>query len=320
MYRKANSSSGAGIRSIEEKGNTYRFLILVAACLLAAGARDVQKPTLLESFQKWLDEEVVHIITPLERDVFLKLQSDRERGHFIEAFWKHRDPTPNTPENEFKTEHYRRITYANKNFGRSAPLPGWKADRGRMYIILGEPNDIQRFDGKQGIYPCQVWFYQGKTELGLPFGFNLVFFQEGGLGDYRLYSPAKDGPQALMTGYSGDPMDFITAYQALRALEPTLADVSLSLIPGESVSAASRPTLASDMLIQKIENVPRTQVAERYAQKFLEYKDAVEVEYSANYLVSDSLIKIVKDPAGLTFVHYAVEPQRLSVNAHEDKY
>jgi GWxTD domain-containing protein len=295
------------------------FLLVFAAAILFPAASGGQKPKLPEPYQKWLDEEVAYIITPLERDVFLKLQSDRERDLFIEAFWRQRDPTPNSPLNEAKNEHYRRINYVNRYFGRSAGKPGWKTDRGRVYILLGEPNDIQRFEGKTMIYPTEIWFYQNKEGIGLPMGFNLVFFQEGGLGDYKLYSPAKDGPQALMTSYAGDPMDYIKAYQALRELEPALADVSLSLIPGETATAG-RPTLASDMLIQKIENAPRAQVEERYAQKFLEYKDIVEVEYSSNYMVSDALVKIVKDPSGLTFVHYAVEPKRLSVNAHEGKY
>ena len=296
------------------------LLILVAASFILAGVGHAQKPKLPPSYQKWLDEEVVYIITPLERDVFLKLQSDRERDLFIEAFWKHRDPAPDSPLNEARNEHYRRINYVNRYYGRSAGKPGWRTDRGRIYIILGEPNDVQRFESKTMVYPTEIWFYQNKEALGLPLGFNLVFFQQGSLGDYKLYSPARDGPQALMPSYSGDPMDYVTAYQALREIEPTLADVSLSLIPGESASAMGRPTLASDMLIQKIENAPRALVEERYAQKFLEYKDSVEVEYSANYLLSDSQVKIVKDPAGLTFVHYAVEPKRLSVNAHEDKY
>ena len=106
----------------------------LAICFCFAAAAAPQKVKLPDRYQKWLTEEVVHIITSLERDVFLKLQSDRERDLFTEAFWKHRDPTPDTPENEFKVEHYRRINFTNKNFGRSAPLPGWKTDRGRMYI------------------------------------------------------------------------------------------------------------------------------------------------------------------------------------------
>jgi GWxTD domain-containing protein len=279
-----------------------------------------QKIQLPSQYKKWLDEEVVYIITPVERDVFLKLQTDRERDLFIDAFWKHRDPTPNTPDNEFRTEHYRRINYANHFYGRSSPMAGWRTDRGRIYIILGEPNDVQRFEGKSGIYPTEIWFYQNKADLGLPPGFNIMFFQHGGLGDYKLYSPSKDGPQALLTGISGDPADYLTAYQSLREIEPTVADVSLSLIPGESVSTMGRPTLASDMLLQKVENSPKSQIEERYAQKFLQYKDTVEVEYSTNYLDSDSLIKVVREPSGLYFVHYAIEPKRLSVNAYENKY
>jgi GWxTD domain-containing protein len=302
------------------KQRPYLFLGAFAICLCFVAAAAPQKVKLPDRYQKWLDEEVVYIITPLERDVFLKLRSDRERDLFTEAFWKHRDPTPDTPENEFKTEHYRRIIYANKNFGRSAPLPGWKTDRGRMYIILGEPNDIQRFDGKQGIYPSHVWFYQGKDELGLPSGFYLVFWQERGIGDFKLYSPVKDGPQALLTAYSGDPADYLTAYEKILDIEPILAERSMSLIEGDSSSGLGRPTLTSELLMQKIENVPRKQVEEKYAQKFLEYKDSVDVEYSANYLDSDAIVKIAKEPAGPYFVHYAIEPKRLSVNAYDDKY
>ncbi|NOR11672.1 MAG: GWxTD domain-containing protein, partial [Candidatus Aminicenantes bacterium] len=88
-------------------------------------------------FKIWLEEEVGYIISPREKEVFQKLQSDREREFFMEAFWKQRDPTPGTPENEFKTEHYRRIQYANHTYGRSTVKPGWKTDRGRIYIILG---------------------------------------------------------------------------------------------------------------------------------------------------------------------------------------
>jgi GWxTD domain-containing protein len=285
------------------------LLTLVFALQAAAP----QKAALTATYKKWLEEEVVYLITPLERDVFLKLQSDRERDLFIEAFWKHRDPNPGAKENAFKTEHYKRIAYANRYYGRSAPIPGWRTDRGRIYIILGEPGDIQRFTGSQGVYPAEVWFYQDKKNLGLETGFNLLFYQERGIGDYKLYSPAVNGPQALLTAYLGNPSDYVTAYQQLRELMPALADVSMSLIPGEGNPMLGRPTLVSDMLIQKVENLPRTMVEERYAQKFLEFKDSVEVEYSANYLDSNSLVHILRDPGGLYFVHFAIEPKRLSI-------
>jgi len=298
---------------------SFIFIFVFILVFIFAQAKP-GKNELPARYKKWLDEEVVYIISPVEKEVFLKLKTDRERDLFIEAFWKHRDPTPGTPENEFKTEHYRRINYVNHFFGRGTPKAGWKTDRGRIYIILGEPNDIQRFEGKSQTYPAEVWFYQGKTKLGLPPGFNLVFFQQGGIGEYRLYSPLKDGPQALMTSYYGDPMDYLSAYRQLQEFEPDLAQVSMSLIPGEESAAFGRPSLSSDLLIQKVETVPVRQIEDRYAQKFLEYKDVVEVEYSANYIDSNSLIKVTRQSSGLYFVNYDIEPDRLSVSQYQDKY
>ena len=293
--------------------------VLVAFLVPPATAQKAGKPKLAEAYKKWIEEEVIYIITPVEREVFLKLQTDRERDLFIEAFWKQRDPTPGSDANELRTEHLRRVAYADRYYGRDAPRPGWRTDRGRYYIILGEPRDIQRFEGKSQTYDAEIWFYQGKTDLGLPAAFNLVFFREGGHGEYRLYSPVGHGPQALMTGYFGGP-DYAAAYARLREIEPELAAVSLSLVPGESGAISGRPSMSSDMLIQRIGSAPARGVGSQYAQKFLEYKDVVEVEYTANYLDSDSLIKVFRDPSGFYFVHYAVEPRRLSVNEYAGKY
>ncbi len=305
-----------------KRAATVLFTLLLGVLLVVPAAfagEKGQKPKLPENYRKWLDEEVVYIIVPMERDVFLKLQTNRERDLFIEAFWKQRDPTPGDAENEFKTEHFRRVAHANRYLGRDAPRPGWKTDRGRIYIILGEARDIQRFEGKSSTYDAEVWFYQGKTDIGLPAGFNLVFFKDGGHGEFKLYSPVGDGPQALLAGYFGGP-DYQRAYEKLREVEPALAAVSLSLVPGEGGEAYGRPSMSSDLLIQRIESAPARGVEAKYAQKFLQYKDLVEVEYTANYLDSDSLIKVFRDPSGIYFVHYAVEPRRLSVNQYESKY
>lgn len=270
-------------------------------------------------FIKWLKEEVVYIITPTEKDVFLQLETDRERELFIEAFWKHRDPTQGTPENESKKEHSRRINYANYNLGRGVPKPGWKTDRGRIYIILGEPRDIERIVGESQIHNAEIWFYQGLTKYGLPPGFNLVFYQKDGIGEYVLYSPLADGPQALMTSYFGDQADYLAAFKTLRKINPSLAQVSLSLIPGES-TRFGRPSLASNILLQNIYRVPQKELKDRYAEKFLMYKDIVEVDYTANYIDNDHSVKILKDPSGIYFVHYVVELMRFSVQQYQDKY
>ncbi len=83
----------------------------------------------------------MYIITPEEKAAFKQLSNDEERDNFIEAFWQRRDPTPDTPENEFKEEHYRRIEYANEHF--AAGIPGWKTDRGRMYIKWGPADEVE---------------------------------------------------------------------------------------------------------------------------------------------------------------------------------
>jgi GWxTD domain-containing protein len=92
-------------------------------------------------YKKWLEEEVPYIITDEERSAFLRLQTNEEREQFIEAFWQRRDPTPDTVENEFKEEHYRRIAYANERF--SSGIPGWRTDRGRIYIMWGPADQVE---------------------------------------------------------------------------------------------------------------------------------------------------------------------------------
>ncbi len=302
------------------KRNLLVFILIIVSVLALFGDKKEKTGNLSPVYEKWLNEEVVYIITPTESEVFLKLQTDRERKNFIDAFWHQRDKIFGRPEGDSKKEHYRRLNHANYFFGRGTPKPGWKTDRGRIYIILGDPIDIQKFEGRTHVYPTEVWFYQGKTDLGLPPGFNLIFYQDNFIGEYRLYSPAGNGPQALLSSYWGDSMDYLEAYKQLKELEPDLADVSFSLIPGETSASTGHPPLSSDLLLQRVETVHVRQMKDRYAQKFLEYKDTVEIEYTANYIESDSSVKVIKDPSGLYFVHYSIEPEKLSVDSYENQY
>ena len=294
------------------------MMTLLLITILSLGISDTKD--LPEPYKKWLEQEVVYIISPVEKDVFLKLRSDRERDLFIKAFWKHRDPTLSTDENEFKEEHDRRIEHANQYFGKGTPKPGWNTDRGRIYIILGEPGNIQTFDAKIEIYPVETWFYQNMEDRGLPPAFQLMFFQDKGHGEYKLYNPINHGPQALLTNFEEDPTDYIAAYEKMKTIEPSLADASLTLIPGERPASYGRPNLSSIRLLNEIENTPLKLVNNIYARKYLEYKDTVEVEYSANYIGNSSLVKTKKDTNGVDFIHYVIEPQRLSIDRYEDKY
>jgi len=128
-------------------------------------------------YKKWLDEDVRYIITDEERAAFKQLSNDEERDNFIEAFWARRDPTPDTVENEFKEEHYARIAYANEHF--AAGIPGWKTDRGRIYIMYGKPDEIdshpsggtynrpmEEGGGETSTYPFEDWRYRYLEGIG----------------------------------------------------------------------------------------------------------------------------------------------------------
>ena len=275
-----------------------------------------------ERYKKWLQEEVVYIISPKEKDVFLQLKTDKERDILIEAFWKQRDPTHGSAENEFKKEHFKRIEYANYYFGREATGAGWRTDMGRIYIILGPPKDIEDYDGQKLLYPTQIWTYSGDPALGLPASFNLVFFKRSGIGNYVLYSPTRDGPGSLIPGYTGDPTNTVAAYSRLYQIEPNVAQVSLSLIPGtrEQYDPTTR-SFASDILISaNIPTVPYKKLETTYADKLLKYKDIIEVEYTANYVDSEALVRVIQDPSGIFFVHYSIEPRKLSLEQYGNKF
>jgi GWxTD domain-containing protein len=128
-------------------------------------------------YRKWLNEDVSYIITDEERAAFKRLQTDEEREQFIENFWLRRDPTPDTVENEFKEEHYRRIAYANEHY--ASGIPGWKTDRGRIYIMYGPPDEIddhssggfyerppEEGGGETSTYPFQQWRYRYIEGIG----------------------------------------------------------------------------------------------------------------------------------------------------------
>lgn len=288
------------------------ILILSSFVLVQAETKFKEIP---ENHRKWLNEEVFYIITPVEKEVFLKLQSNHHRNLFIEAFWKHRDPTIGTEKNEFRDEHYRRLNYANRRF-RGTGRPGWKTDRGKVYIILGEPRDMRIFFGSDAYYPSEAWYYQGLTEYGLPLAFHLLFYQKGRIGDSILYDPAFDGPWNLMSNYMGDQGNYLEAFYTLSAIEPELAQLSISLIPGESV--IHYPSLASSALLRNIDIAAIKKVKDKYAKKFIEYKDIVEVEYSANYVESESQVQVIQGVSGINFVHFSIEPQNISMASFEN--
>ncbi|MCX7973219.1 MAG: GWxTD domain-containing protein, partial [Candidatus Aminicenantes bacterium] len=167
----------------------FQFAVLYTASLSTQEKRREKEP-LSESSKQWLEEVVPYIITKAEKEVFLSLPNEVERGRFINLFWKKRDPNPATPQNEYKDEYYRRIVLANKYFSYSS-VPGWRTDRGRIFILLGPPQEIERnfnVTESTGInYAArEIWQYWGLPNPNLPYNFQLTFVDKTGAGYYEL--------------------------------------------------------------------------------------------------------------------------------------
>src|SRR5216110_1062647 len=147
------------------------------------------------AYKQWLTEDVTYIITPDERNAFLQLATNEEREQFIEQFWLRRSSNPDLPDNDFKEEHYRRIAYANEHF--ASGIPGWKTDRGRMYIMWGPADEVEShptggtYDrpmeeggGSTSTYPWETWRWRYLEGIGE--NIILEFVDPSGSGEYHL--------------------------------------------------------------------------------------------------------------------------------------
>src|SRR5712692_5969909 len=147
------------------------------------------------AYKQWLTEDVTYIISPDERNAFLQLDTNEEREQFIEQFWLRRSSNPDLPENDFKEEHYRRIAYANEHY--ASGIPGWKTDRGRMYIMWGPADEVEShptggtYDrpmeeggGSTTTYPWETWRWRYLEGIGE--NIILEFVDPSGSGEYHL--------------------------------------------------------------------------------------------------------------------------------------
>ena len=170
------------------------------------------KPELKKAYKDWLDKDVTYIITDEERKAFKKLQTDDEREKFIEEFWRRRDPDPDTDENEFKEEYYERIAYANEHF--ASGIPGWKTDRGRIWIMYGKPHERETHPmggsyerpsweggGSTTTYPFEIWFYRHLPGVGS--GVEIEFVDPTGSGEYRIARNPYEKDAMLMVPGAG---------------------------------------------------------------------------------------------------------------------
>ncbi len=170
------------------------------------------KIELSKTYKKWLNEDVVWIITDEERAAFKQLSNDEERDNFIEAFWQRRDPTPDTEENEYKEEHYRRIAYTNEHF--AAGIPGWKSDRGRIYIMYGPADEVESHPsggtyerpmdeggGETSTFPFEDWRYRYLEGIGQEV--IIEFVDNCMCGDYHMTMDRSEKDALLYTPNAG---------------------------------------------------------------------------------------------------------------------
>lgn len=164
------------------------------------------KSEVKRAYKDWLDKDVTYIITDEERKAFKKLATDDERERFIEEFWRRRDPDPDTDENEYREEYYERIAYANERF--ASGIPGWKTDRGRIWIMYGKPDELESHPsggsyqrpsyhggGSTSTYPFEIWFYRYLPGVGS--GIEIEFVDPTGTGEYRI-ARSPDEKDALL--------------------------------------------------------------------------------------------------------------------------
>ncbi|HEY7414122.1 MAG TPA: GWxTD domain-containing protein, partial [Ktedonobacteraceae bacterium] len=229
----------------------FSIALLGSVDLRAVSTKSSQLP---EVYRHWLNEEVNYLITDAERDAFLQLKTNQDRDTFIDNFWRIRNPDPTAPSNSAKDEHYRRLAYANEQYGFRGADNGWRTDRGMVYITLGAPKQTARYLNTKYLRQMEIWFYQSPGPA-LPVYFSVIFYKPSNTEDFRLYSPYSDRPEKLInsnTAVNDEP-------RAIRIIREDTNDevarLSLSLLPDEPVDLhEAYPSLQSDVLLSKIRN------------------------------------------------------------------
>ena len=234
-------------------------------------------------YKKWLNEDVVYIITDEERQAFKRLNTDEEREQFIEQFWLRRDPTPDTEENEFKEEHYRRIAYANEHY--ASGIPGWKTDRGRIYITYGPPDEIdshpsggsyerpiEEGGGETSTCPFEDWRYRYIEGIGNDV--NIEFVDPTMTGEYHMTMDPTEKDALLYVPGAG-----LTLYESMGLTTKT---ARFQRTDGTHLGTGNMPLPASMDEFERLERFAKLQKPP--AVKFKDLEAAVTSRITFNIL------------------------------------
>src|SRR5271170_2258243 len=263
------------------------------------------KQELSKTYKKWLDEDVIYIISDEEKAAFKQLSNDEERDSFIEAFWQRRDPTPDTEENEFKEEHYRRIEYANEHF--AAGIPGWKSDRGRIYIMYGPADEIESHPsggsyqrpteeggGETSTFPFEDWRYRYLEGIGQEV--NIEFVDTCMCGDYHMTLDRSEKDALLHTPNAG-----ATLYESMG-----LASKAQRFNGGlESLGPGPDSANQSAKEFDRLEQFAKLQAPPQV--KFKDLEEVVSHKISVNLMPFDVLVDFVKVTGETVLVPFTVQ-------------
>ncbi|HET6179832.1 MAG TPA: GWxTD domain-containing protein [Candidatus Sulfotelmatobacter sp.] len=249
------------------------------------------------SYKKWLDEDVVYIISDEERAAFKQLSNDEERDNFIEAFWQRRDPTPDTEENEYKEEHYQRIAYANEHF--AAGVQGWRTDRGRMWIMYGKPDEteshpsggtyerpMEEGGGETSTFPFETWRYRYLEGIGQEI--IIEFVDTCMCGEYHMTMDRSEKDALLYTPNAG-----------LTMWEQMGMSTKASRFTGNSMERLGAGPMSSSLQskeFDRLEQFAKLQAAPQV--KFKDLEEAVSSKMILNPMpfdVRSDFIKVTSD-------------------------
>jgi GWxTD domain-containing protein len=270
------------------------------------------KIELSKTYKKWLDEDVRWIITDEEQKAFKLLSNDEERDQFIEAFWQRRDPTPDTIENEFKEEHYRRMAYANEHF--AAGIPGWKSDRGRIYIMYGPADEIESHPsggsyerpmeeggGETSTFPFEDWRYRYLEGIGQEV--IIEFVDTCMCGDYHMTMDRSEKDALLYTPNAG-----LTLYEQMGMANKAdrFTGGGLERL-GTGPFATSQQTKQFDRLEQfyKLQKPPEV--------KFKDLEEVVSHKISVNLMPFDVRTDFVRVTSDTVLVPITVQVKNRDV-------
>jgi len=264
------------------------------------------KQELSKTYKKWLDEDVIYIITDEERKAFKQLSNDEERDQFIEAFWQRRDPTPDTEENEFKDEHYRRIEYANEHF--AAGIPGWKSDRGRIYIMYGPADEIESHPsggtyerpmeeggGETSTYPFEDWRYRYLEGIGQEV--IIEFVDTCMCGEYHMTIDRSEKDALLYTPNAG-----LTLYEQMGM--SSKAD----RFTGGGLERLGAGPMSADLQTKEFDRLSQfSKLQQPPPVKFKDLEEVVSHKISMNLMPFDVLADFVKVTSDTVLVPVTIQ-------------